>query len=1507
MSAKNIDLTDFLQELNFHKIFNMFANQQQDQFGGSICTEVLKEAELFFNRNLHGSMRIKYEKLNRDGNQRLADTHGFNDLKGIIPVSGEHIRRDQWGYKNGQNTDDVYVIYVYDFKSNNIRQRIPLFVEIDSGSESSKKSEKRRGAMKMWQSTAAGHLLDYVKFTATLRIETQMVDTQLANLVKSKSSSMTEQDVIMHHFHDLAKGIMEIIHALIVSVVAKLEPKYFALNLIDKSFFRPMHDYLESKRVDEHLFDYHFFIGHFEFGIFDYGATRNLTPYPSPQLALLGLSNHGIDVFDHYKTKYNNVEFKREFGKTYTEMASYLKNGDMFYRYNTDFPETEKNARYLDGFWDKQSSWTCTIQHAAKIFSVSHDDKSSKANGNVYMHRISVERVDFDKIDRDVQTYMNVGPTVPTTAMQIPKNMFYFREIIGLLDKFIDSCGGEEIKLNQMLKLSFDTKADVRIPESSSYKSISFGKKKDFDPHFFKYSGYALFIEPFVNAMENVLFHLANDMFTLRLVQTHTNYKQQIKTFRDTINLGKFRIVPLVKEVKIDHASLNLGNVCLGAFHQTRHLKTMDGTIVDRPSLDRDLRHYLETNFQNENLEAFCRYMQCYNKHLLLKMVQMYMRDEHMQQDIQGRLRTFPIGIRADITNMIRHIFADNSYSIESNTPMMPHLAREPVEKNDSLKMGILSLVINLEDLPCLLEINLDRALVYNDGDLNYSTGKWKIFTNNTGASTDLFNVYHQQYPDFWKQSNVSLWAGVFNMVMPRQNCYLETRNLLDTMMVDKLYGIFFFFSSMWNVPIVTVIESETSNDVWLNVHQLNEELKINPKYQHISDISPCISPLTQNHLNQVRSFLNIFTNSKIFCEMAFNNFNIPTRVSDSNYIILYMQVFLRCAKYDYAFDHCYKVLDKYVRFKRQQEHGNETTTTNDQKYYAEFDLLNNSTPQCYHNPNNPDEGLKYVLPFYELYKAIYIAKLFAWWYYKFIVGLDNTNPKLNQLKNSLNRVHEQFYTYCQTHVWGSFNFTYTDNREIENKLNECIVSTTLTPADVFVDTYTVPGVTPRFFDTFREQTGNLLQNDIKTATLEIQNVYMNFKRFGLLVSRQYASVVELNSYLQVIGHEKRNKCVEQVNFMEAYNAWSKTDGLMTRYDDGSETMSFDRNIINVHTPNSLQLIMDPTLERVKIHYSLQAMDMILTDFWIFSREMYAWFCVEEKFKIFNTILHTTSKYNTSDGGSNTVEPMDDKVDYDVSGTHFSIRAHREINTYDDAQQNREHAKFKLSDHANPKHRKHKELRPYAHTHNNSSTPTTSLQTFQTIALERETLLLHQILNTFFLVSCTPQLKRVKMCIFLYNKFECMRNRYLPYELMMIGHESINKETWMYDDYVKDILICIRKYEAYDKHAKVLKSLDDAEYLETVTDPNKQMLMSRVDPEINPYADHKIISSDANNFPYQNRNWFDKKVKKDKQTEIVSKFFQSEQIIARAIYMAWSWKWMMYRQIRVREFAGAGV
>tara|TARA_Y100000389_G_scaffold204878_2_gene260370 strand:+ start:2890 stop:7395 length:4506 start_codon:yes stop_codon:yes gene_type:complete len=1497
MSAKNIDLTDFLQELNFHKIFNMFANEQQDQFGGSICTEVLKEAELFFNRNLHGSMRIKYEKLNRDGNQRLADTHGFNDLKGIIPVSGEHIRRDQWGYKNGQNTDDVYVIYVYDFKSDNIRQRIPLFVEIDSGSESYKKSEKRRGAMKMWQSTAAGHLLDSVKFTATLRIETQMVDTQLANLVKSKSSSMTEQDVIMHHFHDLAKGIMEIIHALIVSVVAKLEPKYFALQLIDKSFFRPMHDYLKSKGPDEHLFDYHFFIGHFEFGIFDYGATRNLTPYPSPQLASLGLSNK-IDVFEEYKAKYNNDEFKKEFGKTYIEMAQYLKNGKTFYRYNTAFPETEKNARYLDGFWDKQSSWTCTIQHAAKIFSVSHDDKSSKVNGNVYMHRISVERVDFDKFDRDLQTYMNAGPAGPAVAMQIPKNMFYFREIIGLLDKFIDSCGGDEIKLNQILKLSFDTKATVRIPESSSYKSISFGKKQNFDPHFFKYSGYALFIEPFVNAMENVLFHLANDMFTLRLVKTHTNYNQQIKNFRDTINLGKFRIVPLVKEVKIDHASLNLGNVCLSAFQRNRHLKTVDGSIVDRPALDRDLRHYLETNFQNENLEAFCRYMQCYNKHLLLKMVQMYMRDEHMQEDIKGILRAFPIGIHADITNMIQHIFADNSYSVESNTQIMPHLAREAVERDDSLKTGKLSLVINLDDLPCLLEINLDRALVYNDGDLNYSTGKWKIFTNRSGASTDLFNVYHEQYLKFWNESNVTSWLN-FNLVNPNQNCYLETRKIVDKMIVDKLYGIFFFFSSMWNVPIVTVIESETANDVWSNVHLLNQELKINPKYQHILYMSPCINPLTQNHLNKISSLSNIFTNSKNFCQMAFNNFNIPTRVSDSNYIILYMQVFLRCAKYDYAFDHCYKVLDKYVRFKRQREHGNETTTTSDLNYYAEFDLFNNSTPQYYHNPNNPNEGLKYVLPFYELYKAIYIAKLFAWWYREFIVGENNTIPVYLQLKNSLHQVHTPFQTYCENFVWGGFNSTYTDNRDIERKMNECIQSTTDTPANVFSNS----NVTHTLFDNVTAQTENLLQNDIKTANNHIQNVYMHFKRFGLLVSRQYASVVELNSYLQAIEATERDKCVEQVNFMEAYNAWSKTDGLMTRYDDGSETMSFDPSKINVHTPNSFPLIMDPTLERVKTHYSLQAMDMILTDFWIFSRELYAWFCVEDKFKIFNTILHTTKKYSTSDGIPSTIDPMDDKVDYDLSGTHYSIRAHREINTYNVTQQNNEFANFKLSNHANPKHRKHKELRPYTHTQTISSTSTTTLQTFQTIALERETLLLHQILNTFFLVSCTPQLKRVKMCIFLYNKFECMRNRYLPYELMMIGHESINKETWMYDDYVKDILICIRKYEAYDKHAKVLKSLDDAEYLETVTDPNKQMLISRVDPEINPYADHKIISSDANNFPYQNRNWFDKQVKKDKQTEIVSKFFQSEQIIARAIYMAWSWKWMMYRQIRVREFA----
>lgn len=1502
MSAKNLDLTDFLQELNFHKLFNMFANETQDVFGGSICTEVLKEAELFFNKNLHGSMKIECKKVNRDGYQALADTHGFKDLKGMIPVSGQMIRRDQWGYKNSQNTDDVYVICVIDFKSGNIRQRIPLFVEIDSGSESYKKYGKRRGAMKMWQSTAAGHLLDSVKFTATLRVETQMVDTQLANLAKSKSSSMTEEDVIMHHFHDLAKGIMEIIHALIVSAVAKLEPTYFALNLIDRSFFRPLHDYLESKRLDEHLFDYHFFIGHFEFGVFDYGATRNLVPFPSPSINSLNVTTR-INVFDEYKAQYNTDDtFKKEFGKTSSEMQQYFgkdqNNKPCFFRYHNDFPETEKNARYLDGFWDKQSSWTCSIQHAAKIFSVSHNDKSSKANGNVYMHRISVQRVDFDKIDMDLQTYMNAGPNGPTVAMQIPKNMFYFHEIIGLLDKFIDSCGGDEMKLNQILKLCFDIKANVRIPESSSYNSISLGLKQGFDHHFFAYSGYALFIEPFVNAMENVLFHLAKDMFTLRTVDTHTNYKEKITKFKETIILGKFRIVPLVKEVKIDHASLNLSNVCLGAFHQTRHLKTMHGTIVDRPTLDRDLRHYLETNFQNENLEAFCRYMQCYNKHLLLKMVQMYMQDEHMQQDIQGRLKTFPIGIRADITNMIRHIFADNSYSIESSTPMMP-LIREAVEKNDSLKTGILSLVINLENLPCLLEVNLDRALVYNDGDLNYSTGKWKIFTNNAGASTDLFNVYHEQYPGFWQEESPA-WFTLATLTTNRTtNWYLEVQKLVNNMISDSLYGKFFFFSSMWNVPIVTVVENENASNVWSNVNSSNQELKNNPKYRHIPYMSPCINPLTQSHKDDVTSHSKLFTESKKSCESAFNDFSIPTAVSDSNYIILYMQVFLRCATYDYAFDHCYKVLDKYVRFRRSQEHGDETNETSDQNYYAEFDLFGNEDPTSYRR-------LKYVMPFYELYKAIYIAKLFVWWYLKVIVGERDKRKKVtffNQLENSLQRAHRPFYEYCRNQVWGTFNFRYPDNRNIENLMEGYISSQFPT----WVNIYQNDNALIRTFDNVTEQAHNLLQVDIKLAQPEIKNVYMVFKRFGLLVSQQYASVVELNSYLQAIESKDRRKCVEQVNFREAYNSWSKADGLRARYDDEHEMVSFDLSKINVHTPNSLPLIMDPTLERVKTHYSLQEMDMILTDFWIFSRELYAWFCLEEKFKIFNTILHTTSKYNTSDGRPNTLGAMDDKVHYDVSGTHFSIRTHREITTYDTTQQIEEDNKFKLSDAMNPNHRQRKQLRPYTcRTVPSSTQQTTKLQTFETITLDRETLLLHQILNTFFLVSCTPQLKRVKMRLFLYNKFECMRDRYLPYELMMIGRERLNKETWMYNDYVKDILICIRKYEAYDKHAKVLESLNDIEYLEPVTDSNK-VLLSQVDPPVSTYEDHKILSTDINNFPNYNRNWFDKQVKKDKQREIVSRFFQSEQIVARAIYLAWSWKWMMYRQIRVREFARARV
>ena len=248
--------------------------------------------------------------------------------------------------------------------------------------------------------------------------------------------------------------------------------------------------------------------------------------------------------------------------------------------------------------------------------------------------------------------------------------------------------------------------------------------------------------------------------------------------------------------------------------------------------------------------------------------------------------------------------------------------------------------------------------------------------------------------------------------------------------------------------------------------------------------------------------------------------------------------------------------------------------------------------------------------------------------------------------------------------------------------------------------------------------------HDLNTQSIDLKQIYLNIRRHGLFVSREYISIAELNSYLKTLPSADRQKSVDNVNFEKAWDDFTvlKPDGEAAyneRYDDaGTEENQY-------HLPNSKIIVYDPTMQRVKTHFSIDAMDIQLTDFKMLQQELYVWSC-SNKLKIFKNILHTTVKYNKA---GLKIEAMENTVNCTAGGHPKNIRMIREILTYEDAQQNEQTQKISRL-HAG------KNYTPVTIT---ETFETSQMQTFESFELKSvsdrsTTLLLHQILNTFFLI-----------------------------------------------------------------------------------------------------------------------------------------------------------------------------
>ncbi len=1463
MAQENKGFDHFIPEISPAKIYEIFVSETSDNFGRSLCNYVLKEAKTFFSST---KLQVSWKQLTRNGGQPLGKLPGLEIMRGYLPISMGFMR-DQWGYSNLQHPDGVFFIQIKDSKDR-LLQTIPLFVEVDTGDEDHKKNQPRRSAMKMWQATAAGHIdtSQKVKYVATLRFQTQKIDKQMHKAVKDKSSSFTIEDAIMRHNYDLACGIAEIVHGLIITAYKKNNADIvWSTDVMDVNFFRSLYEYCDekkTKREEAHLFDYHFFIGQFEFNVFNFGSIRNMPPYPSPASASYASPKNQITEFE----KKTDTQYISLFGKNKADMKQYFKmdTRSRIFKTYTDpgWSGYEKNARNLDGFWSKQQTWTCTIEHAFKKNSKPMP-KQNHIFSQTYLQRVSVKRVDLREFDLKLQKHIEdvIASNTPT-PIPLPPNMYYLHEIVGVLDRYITYSKGNEDILYAALNASFDTKsARVRIPESSSYEAISRQQKEHFLNHFFRYSGYHLFIEPFVNAMENVLFYLAEDMFSNDSLGTHITYTKQINDYKESVNLNKYQQPDLKTNVKIDNKSLNLGTMCLNAYHEKRSLIVKGGHDPGRITLHSELKEYLRENFKNENLEAFCQYVQCYNLHLLLELVHAYMKEENMQKKLQTCIAAFPMGVQIDIKYMIKFIYNDTTYGMQPRLLLYDKLQKHYVD--DDLSKGLLKIIVKGEfHLPVTATFNLDRSAILIDGDIDYETGKWKIFADSNN-STDQFNVLKKEFDKFWIAED----GGYFNSIA---NDFVITINLESRLCSIKETGAFFLISSTWNVPFDIAISSTSQRDLLQNIEIHKHKLKA--EYPEIK--VECFNPY---HLRN--RFKNVEENFKKITGLVQDSF-VPFYylhcASDSNYIILYMQLFFRCAFNDHAFEHCWQVLDKYLKANRNRSYIDENDTTQDERFYREFDLFDDETPERYSN-NGTTEHLKYVLPFYEIYKAIYVAKLYTYWYLKYVHQIPDSNQNLNHLRHSLKMKHRFFETQLNRLIWDRMFLIDDDKRiQFDQICSQFIPSKNdeiYSKDQVYLNEYANPTQTINQF---------LDHNLTNIADVRLQTMYFNIRRHGLFVSREYISVVELNSYLKSLPINEWKQNAQNVDFTKAWNTF--TTEIEPIYEDTTEENT-------KHLPNSMTIVYDPTLQLVKTHFSIDAVNVQLTNFGMLQQELYAWSCSDKNLKIFQTILHTTFKYQKN---GDDIESMEDSVSCTLNHATKNIRMIREILTYNTIIQTEQKNKILNI---------HKGRKEYTGITNQESFDKNKMQKFdifkvKDISDRSTTLLLHQILNTFFLIN-TPNAKAAKMRLFLYRKFSCLKDRYLPYELKLSSRK--NQDSPLCDDYFKDMLIGIRTYEKHQS-TEVLSNSDDDYYLEELQD-NKRFLLSRIDPAISNYADHKILQNDKVEAGKKNRNWFDKKVKDDKKSEIETIFFDDSVITARAIYLAWSWKWMAVRQSRVRVFA----
>lgn len=1487
----DFSLHQYLSKIQRNEIVRCFKEHKQDELGCLLCEHALKQLQSYLQN--HGEFTMDYHRINRDGDHNLHAVKEFKAMKGLLPVAYPDFSKDQWGYSNQIKADAIYVMHVRD-KYGQIKQTIPLFIEVDSGVEPEKKEKYRRAAMKMWQYIAAGHLIPNVDFVATLRMETQIVDRELAEWAKMNTEHMTPEKLIVQNYFDITCACAEIFYALAMSVVYRLHSKtggdkhkQVDMDGIDANFYETLHAKATTKKKQE-LWDYHFFIGHFEFDTFLFGSDRVLDPKPEPSLSLVQKAfNKPTDLYTQYFNE-SDDKFEKDFGLSKDKMKPYFKNNTIkFYDHSGDNSFSEKNPRFLDGFWTKQRNWRCHMKYANKIFFAS--SKGSNASGTVqkvyghskiHMHSVSVARADLNQLKLEQLTNVQ--------GMELPQNMYYWKEIVGLLDQYISLTPDNPDDLTKNIEYSFELKtAKIRIPESHRYWTTSQQVNSHFKKHFFKYSGYHLFIEPFTGAMENTLLTLAEDMYNSRNMLEHKNYSKQISALR--LELKREDVVLFDNEkphIEMPKTSCNLAIMCLKTYHGR---DSAYSHISHQYDLQPQLEIYLDENFKNEFLKAFCKMTRCNNKLTLLTMVQRYMHDETVHASIQNKILCFPAAVQAEIYDMLEFIYNDATYNLV--TPNKEHDAFEKalLTTDDKLLKGILVLVVRNFWFPFIVHIDLGRAMVYEDGDLDYTTGFWKIFNFNMtdNAENDLDSLV--------KNRNVVLSKHKFKAWSMPSNVN-EIRNDAIRYNVYHQQQKNWFFMRL-NNSTMHIINSAQSYDEFLTmIKDYESVLKHDyPRQLTTRDYKVQINTFGASFLETIEKRNAQFEWRKTWMQQQFSGWKYWESKSDKNHIALSMQLFLRCADHYNAFEHCFRVLDKFIKSQRNDR----DVEDGDVEIFQHFDVdIGASMVTDPTEMVNRYRKLKYSIPFYEMYKAMYISILFAYWWNK--VEQEDANLRsLDQIRleqrwtQCLRRTHTPFQTLASK-IFAQFAYKLegVDGLKQFTSLNVFDFSNpphlgqwpNLVPHSV---QYTLKDVAYNL----NNSRVNLLHDKLTSADVNIQKIYFHIKQHASFVAQHYASIVELDAFLlsqhddlnarrpeisQFLNVVTKDQYYNDLNFKKAQDVYD----LHNKYKDATTDEINNEN--KYHVPSSLPTVQDPTLTRVKTFYSLAQHDLLHCDFQLFVRNAFGSPAKVKQYKsndvlqkYYQTVIFTQKPYKIDKTNPNSFETPKAQINEE----YF----HKFLFQFDNGVQERLRSKYLFP-------------APNLDAYKKDAIDIPALCT--EIDMEPSMWLLYRIMQTFHLISQPSKTKRTQLQLFLFQKFECLREHYMPYALKMHNITRPSTNNFLYEEYYKDLLFSIRNFESFNKIQNVLEHKNDDEYLE---DSELEILWTRRENDKINGVD-RIDSDQLAKITGINRNWYNKRIKEDKERVIESAFFNTKQLFARALHMAWSWKWCMLKYIAIREY-----